>query len=124
MADVLADVFVPYFTREINSFLTFLILLADILADLTGTKNKGSLEGTLPIIANSERQSGFAMIMTEIDHNRGGGETCAPLTRRTGFFGQALSNTVWLGIILQNNPLSRADPAYYTLSRADPAYYT
>jgi len=36
LADVLADVFVPYFTKEINNFLALLILLADVLADLTG----------------------------------------------------------------------------------------
>jgi len=34
LADVLADVFVPYFTKEINNIFTFLILLADVLADL------------------------------------------------------------------------------------------
>ena len=47
MADILADVFVPYFTKEINNFLTFLILLADILADLTGTKTKKDHSGPL-----------------------------------------------------------------------------
>jgi hypothetical protein len=40
LADVLADVVVPYFTKEINNIITFLILLADVLADLTETKNK------------------------------------------------------------------------------------
>jgi len=36
----LADHLVPYFTKQINNFFTFLILLADVLADLTKTKNK------------------------------------------------------------------------------------
>jgi len=40
LADILADVFVSYFTKEINNIFTFLILLADVLADLTETKNK------------------------------------------------------------------------------------
>jgi hypothetical protein len=34
MADVVADVFVPHFSKEINYFYIVIILLADILADL------------------------------------------------------------------------------------------
>lgn len=34
MADVLADVFVPYLTKEINNIFIFLILLADVLAEV------------------------------------------------------------------------------------------
>jgi len=36
----LPDVFVPYFAKEANNIFTFLILLADVLADLAETKNK------------------------------------------------------------------------------------
>jgi hypothetical protein len=40
LADVLGDVFVPHLTKEINSNFTFLILVADVLADLPEAKNK------------------------------------------------------------------------------------
>jgi len=40
LADILADVFVPQFINKINSFFYFLILLADILADLAEPNNK------------------------------------------------------------------------------------
>jgi hypothetical protein len=40
LADILADVFVPYFVKEINKIFTFLIMLADVLADLTELKTK------------------------------------------------------------------------------------
>jgi hypothetical protein len=40
MSKILADIFVTYFTEEINIFLNYSILMADILADLTEIKNK------------------------------------------------------------------------------------
>ncbi len=47
MADVLAGVFVPHTTKEINKFFAFLILMADVLADLSETKTTKDQSGPL-----------------------------------------------------------------------------
>jgi hypothetical protein len=44
LADILADIFVPYFTKEINNIFTFLIMLADVLADLKEQKQKKTIQ--------------------------------------------------------------------------------